>query len=167
MLETEKIRLRTFNTGDQDFLYELNNDKRVNKYLSYDSMSMKKCIDYINAWNNNFGNELLNVYNVVLKNVDKPIGLIFLVRREEQQKIELGYRFLPAYWGKGYCREAAKILIKTFFQNNDDEEIHAETHHENVNSISFLVKLGFNEVSRDLTDEGKSFILDRQNIIDD
>ncbi|GKX28323.1 N-acetyltransferase [Vallitalea longa] len=166
MLETERIMLRTFNIEDSNFLYELNNDKRVNKYLSYDSMSMEKCIDYINAWINNFGNKLLNVYNVVLKKTNESIGLIFLVRREEQQKIELGYRFLPDYWGNGYCSEAAEVLIKTFFNKSDEDKIYAETHYQNVNSISLLHKVGFNGVSQDVLDEGRLFILYKKDILD-
>lgn len=105
---------------------------------------MDFCIEQINNWNSRYNNDLLNVYLIELRENKVPVGLIFLVRKDNN-RIELGYRLLDIHWGRGYCNEACTLLLIEYFKRNNDN-VYAETHAENINSIKLLSKLGFKEI---------------------
>ncbi|QUH31938.1 GNAT family N-acetyltransferase [Vallitalea guaymasensis] len=144
IITTERLNLRTFKLIDRDFLYELDNNKVVNKFRSTDERTMDFCIEQINNWNSRYNNDLLNVYLIELRENKVPVGLIFLVRKDNN-RIELGYRLLDIHWGRGYCSEACNLLLIEYFKRNNDN-VYAETHAKNINSIKLLSKLGFEEI---------------------
>lgn len=49
---------------------------------------------------------------VALKETGKPIGACGLLKREALDYPDLGYAFLPEFWGKGYAMEAADAILK-------------------------------------------------------
>jgi RimJ/RimL family protein N-acetyltransferase len=66
-------------------------------------------------------------------NVLTPMGKI----------LEIGYALLPNERGKGYCTEAAKIMVDYLFLSKDIACIQATTDVENVGSQRVLEKTGF------------------------
>jgi RimJ/RimL family protein N-acetyltransferase len=56
---------------------------------------------------------------------------------------EIGYRFKPEYWGKGFATETAKAALDYTFNTLKAEVACAMTHHENLASKSVLEKNGF------------------------
>lgn len=60
---------------------------------------------------------------------------------------ELGYRFLPESWGKGYASEAAKASLEYGFNELKAKVIYAYAHCENQASHHILIKLGFEKTS--------------------
>ena len=56
---------------------------------------------------------------------------------------DLGYRFIPKYWGKGYALESAKASLDFGFNDLKAETIYAHAHSENEGSNHILRKLGF------------------------
>jgi len=92
-----------------------------------------------------------------------PIGLVALFKWEETAMAELGYRFLPDYWGKGYCKEASGELIGRYFSVTDEDLICAETHPDNQASISFLVRNGFYEADDQPEGRGKIYWTHRKH----
>jgi len=165
MFYTERLIIRPFTLEDKEFLYELNNDKEVNRYRTRDSVSMDYCISSIKDWNNKYGNGLLNVYLMEAKETGEPIGLVALFKWDSESKAELGYRMLPRYWSKGYCTEAVQTLITKYFDEIEEDEIIAETHRDNVNSIRFLNHNKFIEKKHDLEDRGSIFMTHRSSWI--
>lgn len=157
-METQRLILTKFDDSDAEFLYELNNNKETNKYRSSSSISMKKCIESIKSWKEKFDSKsLYGSYKLSVKADNIPIGLIFL--GENHGQIELGFRLLPEHWRKGYCQEAAKVLIAKHFLKNPSEPIIAETHPENENTVSFLLNMGFKEKPHNMENRGRIFIL--------
>lgn len=49
---------------------------------------------------------------VELRHSGETIGICGLLRRDGFAEVDLGYAFLPAYWGKGYAREAASAALQ-------------------------------------------------------
>ena len=68
--------------------------------------------------------------------------------------LELGYLFLPSYWGYGYATESTRALLdefKRYISRADPAaavEFAAHVHVDNLPSIRVLEKLGFQEVAR-------------------
>ncbi|MFN5416497.1 MAG: GNAT family N-acetyltransferase [Flavobacteriia bacterium] len=56
-------------------------------------------------------NEFLGICGLLLQDVDGTF------------EIEVGYHFLPKYWGKGYAPEAAKLFINYAFENNITDSV--------------------------------------------
>lgn len=165
MIKSERLTIRPFTLKDKAFLFELNNDKMVNRFRSSDSASMEYCINSIKEWNDQYGDGLLNVYMMALSDSKEPIGLIAIFKRSKESMAELGYRIMPKYWKKGYCKEATKVLLTEYFKNTNDTEIFAETHPENTNSIRFLEKNKFVEEVHYMNDRGRIFVTSREQWI--
>lgn len=161
-METLRLKLEKFDSEDLDFLYKLNNDKDVNKYLSYDSVSLERCSEWIDNWKHAYSNEgIFGVYKISLKEDDTPVGLVFIVERENSGKVELGYRLLPQFWRRGYCTEASMALLNRVFIETDIGEVYAETHPENSSSVNFLLSIGFEEIKNDANGGGRLFCIKR------
>lgn len=161
-METQRLLLEKFDTDDLDFLYKLNNDKDVNRYLSYHSISMESCSEWIDNWKEAYRNTgIFGVYRISLKEDNTPIGLVFIVEREKSGKVELGYRLLPQFWRRGYCTEASMELLNRIFLDTDTTVVYAETHPDNSNSVNFLLSLGFKELKNDVAGGGRLFCIER------
>jgi RimJ/RimL family protein N-acetyltransferase len=57
--------------------------------------------------------------------------------------LELGYGLAPSERGKGYCTEAAQLMVDYLFLSKDITRIQATTHTKNVASQKVLEKVGF------------------------
>jgi RimJ/RimL family protein N-acetyltransferase len=56
---------------------------------------------------------------------------------------EIGYGIVPSERGKGYCTEAAQLMVDYLFLSKDIARIQATTHYKNVASQKVLEKVGF------------------------
>jgi RimJ/RimL family protein N-acetyltransferase len=70
---------------------------------------------------------------------------------------ELGYRFMPEYWGKGYALESAKASLDYGFNDLNIEIIYAMAHCENESSNHILRKLGFEKTGEFTEPDGLCF----------
>jgi RimJ/RimL family protein N-acetyltransferase len=72
-----------------------------------------------------------------------PIGMCGLVKRDFLEDVDLGFAFLPEFWGKGYAREAAAAVIDLARRELGMRRLVAITVTDNRRSIDLLGKLGF------------------------
>jgi len=73
------------------------------------------------------------------------IGYIwhFYMLSPYMKMLELGYGLVPSERGKGYCTEAAQLMVDYLFLSKDITRIIATTHTKNVASQKALEKVGF------------------------
>ncbi|WP_319531735.1 GNAT family N-acetyltransferase [uncultured Cohaesibacter sp.] len=71
------------------------------------------------------------------------IGLCGLVKREELDAPDLGYAYLPAYWGRGYGEEAARAVMFHARRELGLAKIFGIVRARNIASIGLLEKLVF------------------------
>ena len=57
--------------------------------------------------------------------------------------LEIGYSMIPSERGKGYCTEAAQIIVDYLFLSKEAPCIQATTHIKNKQSQRVLEKVGF------------------------
>jgi [ribosomal protein S5]-alanine N-acetyltransferase len=76
------------------------------------------------------------------KDDDKVIGFCGPKYLPEFNKVELGYRYLPEYWGKGIGYEAAQATLDTFKPLHGIEEAIALILHGNLGSEAIAQKVG-------------------------
>lgn len=91
----------------------------------------------------------LGCWAVVAQNV--PIGTLLLVPLPGKDntpsgKIEIGWHFCPASWGKGYATEAARAVMTHGFENLRLPAIYAVTLLENRRSIRVMQRLDMSDL---------------------
>jgi len=82
---------------------------------------------------------------IIEKKDGNKIGFIshFYVLHPASRQLEIGYSLLPSMRGKGYCTEAAKIMVDYLFLSKDTMRIQASTEVRNAASQKVLEKVGF------------------------
>src|SRR5713101_3849434 len=77
---------------------------------------------------------------------DRGFGLLVL---QDYGWIDLGFRLVQAYWGKGLATEAASAWVHVAFDELNFDRLTALVHPDNAPSIRVLAKLGFRVERRD------------------
>ncbi len=90
---------------------------------------------------------LIRFYVFRRENPDEIIGTVCFrnIDRSTYYSCETGYRFSPAYWHKGYAREALAFGIQLMFEEFHLHRIEATVMPENTASIRLLESLAFQQ----------------------
>ena len=82
---------------------------------------------------------------IVEKKDGTKVGFVvhFYVIHIDGRLLEIGYGLVPNERGKGYCTEAATIMVDYLFLSKDVGRIQAQTDERNVASQRVLEKVGF------------------------
>jgi RimJ/RimL family protein N-acetyltransferase len=82
---------------------------------------------------------------IIEKKDGSKIGFVahFYVLHPAGRQLEIGYSLVPSERGKGYCTEAAKIMVDYLFLSKESMRIQAQTDPRNVASQKVLEKIGF------------------------
>ena len=82
---------------------------------------------------------------IIEKKDGSKIGYVwyFTTVHPAMKLVEIGYFMVPSETGKGYCSEAAKIIVDYLFLSKDIVRIQAHTDLRNVASQKVLEKVGF------------------------
>lgn len=155
IIETERLILRPFTAEDIEPSYQMNLDAEVSKYtgdggvVSIEEIE-RRIKEHVMGDYEKYG---FGRFAVVLKETNQFIGFAGLKFLEDMNEVDLGYRFIQKYWGKGYASEASKACIDYGFNQLNLNEIIALVLPENIGSINVLDKLGFN-YEKDYEEDG-------------
>ena len=144
-IETERLFIRPFKMEDIGPAYDMNLDAEVTKYTGDGGVVSKKeierrIVEHVFADYEKYGFGRLAVE---LKNERKFIGFTGLKYLEDLNEVDLGYRFMKDYWGKGIATESSEACIKLGFETFELNKIIAMVLPENTSSIRVLEKLNF------------------------
>lgn len=140
IIETDRLILRELNSNDSVHFYNLNTDPEVLKYTGDNPFTSiadaeKFLINYKDYQKNGFGR-----WAVILKETNSFIGWSGL-KLNEENLIDIGFRFFNKEWGKGYATESAKAVIKYGFESLNLNEIIGRASKDNIPSIKVLEKI--------------------------
>jgi len=140
MLETNRLILREFRISDAKKMWELNSDEGVLKYTGdkpFDSVKSaeKFILKYQDYKKNGFGR-----WAVIEKSKNEFIGWCGL-KLNEENLIDIGFRFFERQWNKGYATEAAQACLNYGFNTLNIKEIIGRADEKNKSSIRVLEKL--------------------------
>lgn len=145
VLETQRLLFRLFSREDQALIYTLNLDPEVTRFthdpikdIEQAAMVLEKTILPQYALYNH------GRWAVHIKATGEFIGWCGLKYRAELNEIDLGYRFMKQFWGKGYATEAADASIRYGFEKLNINRIVARAELGNTGSIRVLEKCGMN-----------------------
>ena len=70
------------------------------------------------------------------------VGFSGLKYLEELQEVDIGYRFLPAYWGMGFATESARAIMLQGKEELGIKRVIGLVQRENTASAKVLSKIG-------------------------
>ncbi len=143
ILQTPRLIFRRFTDSDADaaLIFELNSNAEVLKYLHepmlQDIAHAKEILQTIilSQYEKKLGR-----WAVHLKDNNEFIGWCGLKWLKENDEIDLGYRFKPSAWGKGYATEAAQYTLNYGLEKLQLKKIIAHAHIDNIASQKVLEK---------------------------
>ncbi len=143
-LETGRLSLRRLEFDDAPFLVELLNqpsflanigDRGVRtvedapRYLREGPMAM-------------YGKYGFGLWHVSRRSDGAAIGMCGLLKRDILPDVDVGYAFLPQFWGKGYAFEAADATLRHAAKKFGLKRVVAVVSEGNEPSIRVIEKLG-------------------------
>ena len=140
VIETDRLILRELDVNDSENFFYLNSDPEVLKYtgdLPFSSITAAESflVNYSEYKKNGFGR-----WAVIFKETGSFIGWCGL-KLNEENLVDIGFRFFKKEWGKGFATESAKAVLDYGFNTLKLKEIIGRTSKDNVSSISVLEKL--------------------------
>jgi [ribosomal protein S5]-alanine N-acetyltransferase len=143
VIETDRLLLRKFTEDDASLLYELNLDPEVIRY-THDPMTdvehaRKVLVEIILPQYSLYD---YGRWAVHLKPNLEFIGWCGLKYLSETSEVDLGYRLLKKFWGRGYATEAARGCIEYGFVSLNLQQIVGRALAANLSSIKVLEKCG-------------------------
>jgi RimJ/RimL family protein N-acetyltransferase len=153
---TERIILRAFEASDAEALFRLNSHPDVMRFTGEPPMTSvdaaREGIERYPDWERyGYGR-----WACVLRSEGEdaaPIGFCGLKFLEDHDEVDVGYRFLPQYWGRGLATEVATASIEFGFSTLGLTEIVAYVLPDNQGSIRVLSKLAMTRHS-DVVEDG-------------
>ena len=148
--DSARLSYHHITESDADFLWQLDQDELVMKYINGGKKSSKEDIQNIfiprvQAFSNfAFG---WGLWRVEKLDDGESIGWIlvrpfgFFTQHPETDNIELGWRFKQSSWGKGYATEAASTVKEALYEIGV-EKFSAIANPDNAASINIMKKLG-------------------------
>ena len=144
ILETARLTLRQITIDDAAFYLRLLNEPSWLQYIG--NKGVRTLADarqsILNGPVSMQARLGFSLYLNELKGSGVPIGLCGLIKRETLSDIDIGFAFLPEYWGKGYAYEAAAAVVDYATHKIGLTRLVAITSPENTSSIRLLERLG-------------------------
>jgi RimJ/RimL family protein N-acetyltransferase len=146
-LQTDRLILREFTLDDAEAFFLMNSDPEVLRYTGDAGVSdmdeaRKVLVERPLADYKKYG---YGRWACVDKATGEVIGFAGLKFLDDFQDIDLGYRFRPAWWGRGLATEACRPIVDYGFQTLGLPHILGLVKPEHARSIRVLTKLGFRD----------------------
>jgi RimJ/RimL family protein N-acetyltransferase len=157
VLETERLSLRRLEEGDAEFILGLLNQPSFLRFIGDKGVrtladARKYILQGPIASYEQFG---FGLYLVELKEMRVPIGMCGLLKRESLEDVDIGFAFLPQFWGQGYALESASSVMAFAKNVVGLKRVVAITNPDNDASIKVLERIGMQfERMTKLSDEG-------------
>lgn len=160
VLETERLLLRPFTTDDAPFVLTLLNEPSFLRFIGDKKVrNLDDARQYLlNGPIASYNAHGFGLLLVELKDSKTPVGMCGLLKREELPDPDIGFAFIPDYWGKGFAFEAATAVMNDARETLKLKRILAIVDPVNDASIKLLERLGLS--FQRIKDDVKVFSID-------
>lgn len=143
-MQTERLLIRPFTLDDAEEYFPLVSDPEVIRYTGEGPQPS------VDAARDVIASRPLRDYAVhgfgrmacVERRSGRLVGFSGLKYLEELQEVDIGYRFLPAYWGMGFATESARAIMLQGKEVLGINRVIGLVQRENAASARVLAKLG-------------------------
>ncbi|MFL5729061.1 MAG: GNAT family N-acetyltransferase [Cytophagaceae bacterium] len=146
--QTERLILREILPSDDEAMFRMDSDKEVHKYLGNKPLTeIRQARENIVSIRQQYVENGIGRCAVIYKGSLEFMGWcgIKLVKTETNKHsnyYDIGYRFMPAYWGKGFATESARAALKYGFTEMNLSVIYGTALAANKSSLHVLEKIG-------------------------
>jgi len=148
ILETERLIVRKWRECDVSCYMTLAKDVGYNCFSlpgQFLVSGAEEAKGRIRERMNLFDERKLGKFPVFLKQTEEFIGTCGLApyNLDGCEEVELGYRLCLKYWGKGYAKEAAAVVLRHGFEELNLQRVIGFAIPQNKASLKILEELGF------------------------
>jgi ribosomal-protein-alanine N-acetyltransferase len=149
LIETNRLRIREFNSSDCAMVHAYANDSLINHFLGFDSIATEEgAKDYIETAISNSQKEQRLSYKLAMeiKPNQEIAGSCWLDISDLNNPIaSIGYFVNKHQWGKGYATEMVYALLEFAFHKLTLNKVWATCDADNIASRKVLEKIGFKQ----------------------
>ena len=140
--ETDRLVHRAFTAGDAQAFFALNSNPQVMRFTGEPALASLSAAQRAIAHYPDFRTVGFGRWACVLKETQAVIGFCGLKYLADFDVVDVGYRFLPEYWGRGLATEACCASLQFGFSELGLNNIVGFVLPENIASIRVLEKVG-------------------------
>lgn len=142
-LETARVRLRALKIEDAPALNIVNRHPEVMRFIGPIEQTVETTERYLQRGPlADYANYGFGRHACIDKASNQLIGFCGLKYLPDLNEVDIGYRFLPQYWGKGLASETSKVFMQHAQKVIGLKRIIGLALPENAGSINVLKKLG-------------------------
>ena len=144
VLETERLSLRHAELEDAAFMLELVNEPSWLRFIGDRGVrNLDDARNFIESGPRKmYAQHGFGLFVVERKNDAVPMGLCGLIRRETLPDVDIGFAFLPRFWGQGYAFEAAAATLRYAHGVQGLDRVVAIAKPDNESSDKLLRRIG-------------------------
>jgi RimJ/RimL family protein N-acetyltransferase len=139
---TRRLEHRAFTVDDAEVFFALNSHPEVIRFTGQDPVTSLEAAREAIAEYPDFEAVGFGRWACVFRETQEVIGFCGLKYLPELEEVDVGYRFLPEYWGRGLATEACRASLEFGLTTLELERIVGLVLAENVGSIRVLEKVG-------------------------
>lgn len=144
--ETERLILRRWKTLDRPAFHRLNSDEQVMEFFPF-RRDRKAADRRMDEFNEAIDGQGYGLFALERRTDGSLLGFTGLDQTDPEMPfgpgVEIGWRLLPEFWGKGYAREAATACLDKAFGVLGLDDVLATTVAVNTASVGLMSRLGF------------------------
>ena len=163
-IETKNLILRHLNEDDLEGMFALDSDPLVHKYLGNKPITTKKEAEsYILSNITEHKKRGIARWAAIEKSSGDFIGWSGLRLNSDltynntTNFYDVGYRFIPKYWGKGYATESSVVAVDYFFNVMKRDLLCGIAEIGNIASNRVLQKIGLQFIEEFLIDDVSAY----------
>ncbi|MBC7885167.1 MAG: GNAT family N-acetyltransferase [Saprospiraceae bacterium] len=148
-MHTSRLTFRPLLKSDAANLFMMDADPLVMRYLGNNPINnIEEVYHYLENIKQQYRNNGIGRWAVIENETNAFVGwagikFLDVLTNGHINFYDIGYRFLPEFWGKGYATECTKAWIDYAKLNMNIHELFAITHIDNLASQKVLKKCGF------------------------
>lgn len=144
VLETERLLLRWLTVDDAEFIMALVNEPSWLRFIGDRGVrSVDDARGYIaNGPAAMYARLGFGLFLVERRDDGVPVGMCGLIKRDGLDDVDIGFAFLPRFWGQGYALESAAAVLAYGQAELGFKRIVAITSKDNDRSIRLLESIG-------------------------
>lgn len=145
LFTSDRLGFRNWLDSDLDDLYRMNANPTVMEFFP-STQSREHCQAFIKRMQQQFAQNGHCYFAVEELDTQNFIGFIGLAKQTYEADftpcVDIGWRLLPEFWGKGYASEGGKRCLKFAFEELELETVVSVASIINVRSIAVMQRIG-------------------------
>lgn len=164
-LVTDRLRLEPCGMDHHDGLCVVNRDPKVMRYIGGRPQTAEETRAWIGRAETRWTDLGYSWWAIRPAATGEIVGACCLqhIENDPVQELEIGWRLLPAHWGRGYATEAARAMIGFGFQELGAPQLFSIADPRNTASIRVMQRLGMRSLGlrRHYGTDAATYVLDR------